>query len=356
MKQLKFLNKTLAISAAIGVVGLLAASTQAAQANPSPPANDDVANATSITTPFTDQLDIITATVEGTEPSNPCLQVTHTVWYHYRSTVRTTLHATLSGAGTVLSVFVPGSGGLTEVSCGSGTWDIRIAPDTDYYLQLAISGNWNAPWPVGVSFDTTTSPGNDDVADALPIGVSQTVEQSTVGATIEDNEHPCGTWATSSVWYVFDAATSEPLVATTDGSDYDTVVGVAEAGSNGLPTPNAYVGCNDDAGHGHAQSAAPFSAVAGHRYFIQVAGQSDDREGNLRLRLVPGVGAELFGTGAVVAMDDAGIEAAAGVAYYPTAAGTDVTQANATETTTVDACVAPLGSPVCRRVTVGPQS
>lgn len=203
---------------------------------------------------------------------------------------------------------------------------------------------------------TTTSPANDDTVDALPVAVSQTAEQSTVGATIEDGEHPCGTWATSSVWYVFDATTSESLVATTEGSDYDTVVGVAEAGSNGLPTPNMYVGCNDDAGNGHAQSAASFNAVAGRRYFIQVAGDSPDREGNLLLRLVPGVGAALFGNGGVVATDAAGTEVAAGVAYHPARAGTDVSQENATDTTTVDVCVTPLGTPACRRITVGPQS
>ena len=115
---------------------------------------------------------------------------------------------------------------------------------------------------------------SDTIAGAPAIAATPfTATTDVSGATStadEPNQPPC-TFATveGSVWYRYSPAADAALVAATTGSTYDTVVIVWD----GAPDVGSIVGCNDDAGG--LQSRAPFTAEAGHSYYIQIASWRD---------------------------------------------------------------------------------
>jgi hypothetical protein len=68
----------------------------------------------------------------------------------------------------------------------------------------------------------------------------------------------------NSVWYRYTATTTADLAADTLGSNYDTMLVVWDGGPSGVQ-----VGCNDD--FNGIQSLVPFTAIAGHTYYFQIA-------------------------------------------------------------------------------------
>ncbi len=106
-------------------------------------------------------------------------------------------------------------------------------------------------------------PGNDDCADATPIGFG-TFFGDTTEAT-SDGESCYG--GSPDVWFRFSSPTTTEVFADTRGSSYDTVLSV-HAGCPG--TEANQIACNDDASGG--QSRVGFHAEAGAGYLIRVAG------------------------------------------------------------------------------------
>jgi hypothetical protein len=116
------------------------------------PANDDFANATSVTsTPFEDTVDAFTATRELGEPIPSCSfeQTAKTIWYRFQGTEAGFLTASVSGAGgdffpSVVAAYQGDSlGTLTELSCanayfGSGQEAaFQVMAGQTYYIQAA---------------------------------------------------------------------------------------------------------------------------------------------------------------------------------------------------------------------------
>jgi hypothetical protein len=107
-----------------------------------PPANDDFANATQITSlPFANTVDGTAATLESGEPgATSCGSVGHTVWYAYTASQTQTLFANGNSFGnTMIGVFTGASlGSLTEVSCGVYRDLFRAVAGRTYWIQVGV--------------------------------------------------------------------------------------------------------------------------------------------------------------------------------------------------------------------------
>ncbi|MGN0855672.1 MAG: leucine-rich repeat domain-containing protein, partial [Kiritimatiellia bacterium] len=115
-------------------------------------------------------------------------------------------------------------------------------------------------------------PENDDFSDALELsGASGQVSQLTTGGTLEENEPLLNYIASisASVWWKWTAPSNGVATITTEGSDFDTVLGVYLGDDlSGLTVvaENDYIGVE-------------FYVAAGRTYLITVAGYDGD-EGN----------------------------------------------------------------------------
>ena len=114
--------------------------------------------------------------------------------------------------------------------------------------------------------------GNDVFARGLPMnpGTSGPVRASTVGATREAGEpQHAGVTSSGSLWWTFDAPSAGAVNLATAGSSIDTVLAVYTGSGVRSLTP---VASNDNNG-ASTSSAVSFTAVAGTRYRIAVAGK-----------------------------------------------------------------------------------
>jgi hypothetical protein len=128
------------------------------------------------------------------------------------------------------------------------------------------------------------APGNDNLANAIPISIGGFLQGTNVDATVQNPETltstdgsdgceadgtagPDGFQITKTVWWRF-TGNGEPLTVSTTLSDFDTIVAVHTAVPEGL----VLQGCNDDAGPGELGSEVVIPTDAGEQYFIQVGG------------------------------------------------------------------------------------
>ncbi|MGD1714648.1 S8 family serine peptidase [Dapis sp. BLCC M172] len=134
---------------------------------------------------------------------------------------------------------------------------------------------------------TTTEVGNDNFSNSSPlIGSSANVEAFNFDATTEDGEplhaeNELEENGGSSVWWNWTAPTSGLVTITTNGSDFDTVLGIYTGDSVSDLTE---VASNDDAGEG-LQSLVTFEAFEGTNYKIAVDGYLGE-QGNIVLDLL----------------------------------------------------------------------
>ena len=128
----------------------LAALTFASFAVAAAPTNDDVAQATDITTlPFADTVSLAEATEAAGDLDCSGLADTHTVWYRIapqsdmRLGLRTSNHEGIEVSTTIASG-QPGS--FTQVGCSfSETQALNVTAGTTYYIQLATAGSDPGP-------------------------------------------------------------------------------------------------------------------------------------------------------------------------------------------------------------------
>jgi PKD repeat protein len=103
-----------------------------------PPANDDFAHATAVTTlPFQHDVDTTAATVESSEPSLCTPPPSErTAWYAYSGSV--TARVTVASAPTGIAVYTGSSiNALTQLSCQYGyPVTIHVDAGTTYYFQI----------------------------------------------------------------------------------------------------------------------------------------------------------------------------------------------------------------------------
>jgi PKD domain len=248
-----------------------------ATASAAPPANDDFANATVITSlPFSNVVDISEATTESGEPLSWWGQ-SRTVWYSFTPTSDLVVRADLDGSDFVtafMSVYradSAGFGGLTKIAGGSygPPFTFQLQGGTTYYIQEGDDYPWGWVSMVGINLQVVNPPPNDNFADAIAFtSVPFSDSPDLTAATIEPGEPmACGTNFSQSVWYAF--------TPTTTGG---------YGGDPGVDSVNVYTGTS----LGDLTNVAcsqwwglAFHADAGKTYYLQVYG------GGMRIDLLP---------------------------------------------------------------------
>ncbi|HYC76021.1 MAG TPA: hypothetical protein VEI02_00195, partial [Planctomycetota bacterium] len=157
--------------------------------------------------------------------------------------------------------------------CGTAQSEISfpITAGAAYYVQV---GTWGSASPASgaVSVVEIPAPSDDECAGASPLAYGLNPGLSNVAATTSSPTGGCGAMG-ADVWFSFTPVCTGPLVISTCGSGFDTVLAVFDAcGGN-------QVACNDDAGAAGPcpstlQSYVTFQAVAFQTYFIAVGGFS----------------------------------------------------------------------------------
>lgn len=144
-------------------------------------------------------------------------------------------------------------------------------------------------------------PVNDNCANAITIGDNQLGAPALFGTNVSASTEvidtcPLSTFGQRDVWYVYvpaiaDVVTVDTCLVPPGGSDMDTVLSVRDGSCTG-----DQIACNDDASISFCGplSALEFNALAGHSYFIRVAGYLGGT-GQFMLRVRGGMGT---GTGA----------------------------------------------------------
>jgi hypothetical protein len=260
---------------------------------PPPPPNDNIANATVVPSlPFSVAQSILSSTLEVGEPV-PQTSVKNTVWFKYTpsSTSIVRFDTGISGRGTASDttflLWVYNDESMTTLVGSSlrlGTYgsfvDFEAVMGTTYYIQVSqqnpdifrhnfvLNGGYPPP-----------PPSNNDVANAtvIPSSLPFVVEQSTAGATLESGERRWNTNIQSTVWFRFISPVTGNVRITTNGSDYDTMLGVYNLALSSTLASNDNKYLDDPippfTSPDLVTSTVDVSLQAGTSYYIQVGGR-----------------------------------------------------------------------------------
>jgi hypothetical protein len=218
--------------AALTAVVLVPGVAQAA-----PPSNDDFDNATPLTLPYAEEVDLTEATAAPDDP-DACYPVrSNTAWYSFTSTEDTTLRLDFGGAYLDTAIFT-GSRGALELVDGtcSGDGDVRsltARAGVTYYLKIAAE-EWEGRFRF--TADTVAQPDNDDFAAAETVGALPFLGHVTLAAaTLEPNEPTAScdyNPGSPSVWYSYTPAETEALALDADSWGSHTAVAGVYTGTS----------------------------------------------------------------------------------------------------------------------------
>jgi PKD repeat protein len=295
-----------AVSRSRGLIRLVAAATLgaalvvvAAPAALAQPANDDFANATVITElPFSQVETTYGATSEPTDPIECGGQPIESVWFAFTPPSDMFIEADTieSQYNTLLSAWTGTQGALNLVACNddSDGEQSRITfpatAGTTYYFMVTVS---LASGPLrGLQFHVNQllPPGNDDFADAAPIGALPFSDQvNLTAATTQPSEpSPSCVGLQNTAWYAFTPAATQSVSARipeTYGAGFGVYTGTALADLT-------EVGCSQ---YSYSQPLV-FQAQANTTYYFQVGGWCCEGFGQVTflLEVTPNPVAEFF--------------------------------------------------------------
>ena len=254
------------------------------------PANDPFASATAIsgatgTTAFNSG----GATRETGEPTHGASSGAASVWFRWTAPASGSLRVTTAGSSydTLLAAYTGSAlGSLTQLAAnddanGGTTSSITFNVTAGTTYRFAADG-WGGQAGAGTlnwTLTEQTPPANDAFANATALtGESGTGSGNTTLASRETGEPSHGdASATASVWYRWTAPSDGQLTVSTQGSGFDTLLGVYSGSAvNGLTT----LAQNDDADVGGVVwSQVQVAVTAGTTYAIAVDGWGGRRGG-----------------------------------------------------------------------------
>ncbi|MGI9187202.1 MAG: S8 family serine peptidase [Gaiellales bacterium] len=249
--------------------------------------NDDFQDATTISgTTATVTGTTATATRQVGEPAHGGTSGTASIWYRWTAPATGTLTLTTQGSAfdTLLGAYTGTSiSGLTTLAqnddVASGTlWSkvtVNVTGGDSYAIAIDGWGGARGATTLNVAFTPAPVLTNDSFADATTlIGATGSTTGSTLNATRESGEPSHGgAGGAASIWYRWTAPATGTLTLTTQGSDFDTLLGAYTGTSvSDLTT----IGENDDSGGG-TLSAIAIPVTTGITYAIAIDGWNGAR-------------------------------------------------------------------------------
>jgi V8-like Glu-specific endopeptidase len=249
----------------------------------SAPANDNFSSAQALSgLPASASGTNVEATSESGEPTHAGSGGGASIWYSWQapSSGQVTIDVCGSDFDTVLGVYTGSAvNALTQVAADDDSCPTNLASTVTFTAtsgttyRIAVDGYDYSPADTGNVVLNITGPAlNDDFANAQVLtGIPVTTAGTNVDTTKETGEPShAGNPGGSSVWYRWQAPSTERVMIHACGSALDTLLGVYTGSSvNSLTT----VASNDDEGStcGY-QSKVSFNATAGTTYRIAVDG------------------------------------------------------------------------------------
>jgi len=270
------------------VLAAIAAALVFVTAASAAPANDDFANAETITgLSGVANGSTAGATKEAGEPNHADFPGGASVWYRWTAPAsgRATFETCGSGFDTLLAVYMGSAlSALAPVAsndqgkCFGGSSSdqssVAFLVTAGTVYSVAIDGfGTAAQGATSLYWNLTPPPANDEFGDAETIGGhTGSLTGTTVGATKQMGEpNHAGLAGGASVWYGWTAPASGRVSFETCGSTFDTVLAVYTGSAPGALTP---IAANDDAScpGSSNRSRLVLTATAGITYWIAIDG------------------------------------------------------------------------------------
>ena len=178
---------------------------------PTPPSNDEIANATAASTlPFTASHDNTDATPSASDPRSTCVGTgLSSVWYAYTAPADGAIEVRTSSPTLMpptVSVYHGPAASLTQLGCSNPV--VRVTAGVTYYIMLSASSCCLGPYTIDIT--PATPPANDLIENATHISVPFSATQDSTDATISptDPTSTCvigGGVGMPTMWYSFTA-------------------------------------------------------------------------------------------------------------------------------------------------------
>jgi hypothetical protein len=275
-----------------GRLNLAKALMASTPSTPVRPANDSFAGAIAVSgSSWTSSGSNVDATSESGEPQHAGIAPAKSVWWSWTATSTGTCTLSTAGSGfdTVLAVYQGSSvGALTAVasnddSASGGITSLLSFPVTSGAVyRIAVDGKSGASGAITVKGSVAVpGPANDAFSSATTVtGTSFSVTGTNTEATIEVGEPKhAGQTGGRSAWWTWTAPSSGTLTVTTQGSTFDTLLGIY---TGSALQSLMRIGSNDDESASVKTSRVTITVVAGTVYRIAVDGYRGD-QGTIRL-------------------------------------------------------------------------
>ncbi|MBB4805001.1 hypothetical protein HNP38_000273 [Chryseobacterium defluvii] len=266
---------------------------------PPPPANDECANAVSLTPSSTGMCSspvsgsTVSATAStGTAPTCSATGINDDVWYTFVATATTHMvNVNYSDNATATQVYSGSCGSLTAIACYTGAYgnsNILLESLTvgqAYYVRVFSSSNTADLFSnFQICITSPAAVANDTCDTAAAISCGGTVEGNNALATNETlPSSSCGGTGTTAsykgVWYTITATANGPITINGCGSQFDAYLRVYTGSCAGLTC------LGNTSGVGYADSGCPganlnnsptltFTATAGTTYYVLLSSYS----------------------------------------------------------------------------------
>jgi hypothetical protein len=217
------------------------------------------------------------ATAESLEPAVLGEPAVSSIWYKWTSAAAQRVDVVATNSAFAVRLAVHAGAGIASAKTAAGVGRVRFTTaGTSTEYKISVDGLEGASGPVSVVVrPAPVAPANDvykptpSGLDLLPSTVNASTSGTTVGASQELNEpfhDQYFPWA--SVWYYWQAPTTQRMQIDTFGSSFDTILAVYAGAATAAITALTPVASNDDTGG--LQSRVRFNAVAGTIYRIAV--------------------------------------------------------------------------------------
>ncbi|MBB6329354.1 hypothetical protein HNP24_000304 [Chryseobacterium sediminis] len=280
---------------------------------PPPPANDDCANAASLSVSGTNAFlnPVNGSTVSATQssgvtaPTCSASGINDDVWYSFTATGATHLvHVLYTDNATSTQVYSGTCGALTAMTCFDGAYGNssvllqNLVVGQTYYVRVYSStstATTTSNFQIAV---TTPSPVTNDTCDtAIALACNGTAQG--VNALAGDETLPSSTCGSSGstasykgVWYTVTATENGPITIDACGTQYDAYLRVYTGACGSLTCFSNSSGVGyADAGCTNTLYNAPtvtFTGVAGTTYYVLLTGYASTRIGNYSISVTQG--------------------------------------------------------------------